>query len=174
MIAATKTSSELFNRGARFVEMLRARGLGYRNDPVAQSLRRLAVYGVMNRSVVITEQRLNTEQVETLLENKPQWILIKEDDETMPQTLMPAAELARHMEERDDDKEDVDLQEIPAERLQATPVAYQATLQEGWELLQSSHSEALYVVRDTLTRQPTIFGILSREDIEANYLYNGQ
>ncbi len=174
VIAATMTSSELFNRGPIFLELLRARGLDYRNDPISQSLRRLSVYGVMNRSFVIANHQLNTEQVKLLLQQKPQWILIRESDEKMPQELMLAGDLARHMEEREGDEAVLDLQEIPAKRLQVTAIAYQATLQEGWELLQSSQSEALCVVRDTLTRQPTIFGILSRQDIEANYLYNGK
>ncbi len=174
VIAATMTSSELFKRGPIFLEMLRARGLDYRNDPVAQSLRRLSVFGVMNRSFVLTEQLLSSKQIAQLLEQTPQWILIREDEEKLPHTLMLASELARHMEERADESEPLDLLAIPAKRLQVTPVAFQATLQEGWEALQSSHSEALYVVRDTLTRQPAIFGILSREDIEVNYLYNGR
>ncbi len=174
VIAATMTSSELFNRGPIFLEMLRARGLDYRNDPVAQSLRRLSVFGVMNRSFLLTEQQLSSEQIEQLLAQTPQWILIRESEEKLPHTLMLASELARHMEERTDEDEPLDLLAIPAKRLQVTPVAFQATLQEGWEALQSSQSEALYVVRDTLTRQPAIFGILSREDIEVNYLYNGQ
>ena len=88
-------------------------------------------------------------------------------------SLMPASNLARHMEEREEE-ETLDLLAIPAKRLQVVAVPFQATLQEGWEILQSSQSEALYVVRDTLTRQPAIFGILSRQDIETNYLYNGQ
>jgi CIC family chloride channel protein len=172
VIAATMTSSELFKHGPIFLELIRARGLDYRNDPVAQSLRRLSVYGVMNRSFITTARLISAEQVEALLAQKPQWILIQEED-ALPHSLMPASDLARHMEERVADEESLDLLAIPAKRLQVTAVPFQATLQEGIEILQSSQSEALYVVRDTLTRQPTIFGILSRQDIEANYLYNG-
>jgi hypothetical protein len=172
VIAATMTSSELFKRGPIFLEMIRSRGLDYRNDPVAQSLRRLSVYGVMNRSFAATARQLSIAQIETLLAEKPQWILIKEED-AMPHSLMPASDLARHMEEYDGEDETLDLLTIPAKRLQVAAVPFQATLEEGREIMQSSQSEALYVVRDTLTLQPTIFGILSREDIEANYLYNG-
>ena len=174
VIAAAMTSSELFNRGPIFLELLRARGLDYRNDPVAQSLRSISVFGVMNRNFVSTERNLSEEQVEALLEQKPQWILISESNGEMPRHLMLASNLARYMEEHEEQKEAVDLLEIPASRLQATPIQFQSTLQEGWELLQSEQSEALYVVRDTLTRSPTIFGILSREDIETNYLYNNR
>ncbi len=174
VIAATMTSSELFKRTSIFLELLRARGLDYRNDPVAQSLRRLSVYGVMNRNFVIAGQQNTPQQVTQLLAQTPQWILIREEEAKMPHTLMLASELARYMEEQGQDEKQIDLLAIPARRLHATPVAFQATLQEGWEQLQSNQAEALYVVRDTLTRQPTIFGILSRQDIEANYLYNGQ
>ena len=69
--------------------------------------------------------------------------------------------------------EAVDLLAIPARRLQATAIPFQATLQEGLETLESTQAEALYVVRDTLTRQPSIFGILSKQDIEASYRYRG-
>ncbi|MCW8919800.1 MAG: chloride channel protein [Gammaproteobacteria bacterium] len=177
VIAATMTSSELCQRGPVFLELLRARGLDYRNDPLAQSLRRLSVYGVMNRNVITTTHLLSTTQVETLLASKPQWILIREDEESMPRSLMPAGDLARHLQEQQGEgwePGDVDLLTIPARRLQVAAVPFQATLQEGWELLASTQSEALYVVRDTLTRRPTIFGILSRQDIESNYLYNGR
>jgi CIC family chloride channel protein len=180
VIAATMTSSELCNRGPVFLELLRARGLDYRNDPLTQSLRRLSVYGVMNRNVITTTRLLSTTQVETLLASKPQWILIREDEGTKPHSLMPAGDLARYLQEQQNEGEkegvpgEVDLLTIPARRLQVAAVPFQATLQEGWELLASTQAEALYVVRDTLTRRPTIFGILSRQDIESNYLYNGR
>ncbi|MEN8171097.1 MAG: chloride channel protein [Pseudomonadota bacterium] len=172
VIAATMTSSELFKRGPIFLELIRSRGLDYRNDPVAQSLRRLSVYGVMNRNFAATARLLSITQIETLLAEKPQWILIQEED-AMPHSLMPASDLARHIEECEKDEDTLDLLAIPAKRLQVAAIPFQATLEEGREIMRSSQSEALYVVRDTLTHQPTIFGILSREDIEANYLYNG-
>lgn len=173
VVAATMTCSELFKRGPIFLELLRVRGLDYRNDPVAQSLRRLSVYGVMNRSYLLVEQLQSIDQIHKLLAQQPQWLLIRNKEERLPNNLMPANELARYVESLETTtQESIDLLTIPARRLQATPVAFQATLQEGWEQLQSNRAEALYVVRDTLTRQPTIFGILSREDIEANYLYN--
>ena len=172
VVAATMTCSELFKRGPVFLELLRARGLDYRNDPVAQSLRRLSVFGVMNRSFVTADRQQSKEQIQKFLKETPQWILIRDSAEEMPQELMPVTDLIRYLEENEDDETLIDLLAIPAKRLQVTPVAFQATLQEGWEQLQSNQAEALYVVRDTLTRQPTIFGILSREDIEANYLYN--
>ncbi len=172
VIAATMTSSELFHRGPIFLELLRARGLDYRNDPIAQSLRRLSVYGVMNRSFVLCERHQTRQQLQQLLADKPSWVLIRAKEESGVQALLPAGELVRHLKESDEEEGPLDLLAIPAKRLQVAAVPFQATLQEGWELLHSNRAEALYVVRDTLTRQPTIFGILSREDIEANYLYN--
>ena len=172
VIAATMTSSEGFSRGPVFLELLRARGLDYRNDPVAQSLRRLSVYGVMNRIFVTAPHQLSRHQVGELLEQTPQWILIQHAKNEMPQELMLASDLALYMEGHTDDGATLDLLEIPARRLHACPVPFQATLQEGWETLHSKQAEAIYVVRDMLTREPAIFGILSREDIETNYLYS--
>lgn len=178
VIAATMTSSELFGRGPLFVELLKAQGLDYRNDPVALSLRRVSVGGVMNRNFRQEPRVLSILNAKRILNLQPQWILIKDAGEP-PLSLLPAADLARFIEELDlapeegqKSVEHVDLGAIPAQRLQVSAVEVQATLQEAREIMNREQAEALYVIRDRLTRNPAIFGILTRQEIEANYLYS--
>jgi len=52
VIAATLTSGQLHGRESMYLAVLRAMGRDYRNDPIAQSLRKVGVGAVMNRSVV--------------------------------------------------------------------------------------------------------------------------
>ena len=80
---------------------------------------------------------------------------------------MPATDLARHLEENDD--EEIDLLEIPARRRQLIPVNLESTLQHAQQLLNESEAEALTVIRKLGLSADRIYGILTQEDIEKHY-----
>ena len=58
---------------------------------------------------------------------------------------MPATDLARHLEETDD--EEIVLLEIPAKRRQLTQISLESTLQYAQQVLNESDAEALYVIK---------------------------
>jgi len=164
IVSASLASKELFDVSSVYLSQMKEIGLDYRNDPIAQSLRRLAVASVMNKEFTIIQTELNRQQAESILAKAPHWLVISRDDCNL---LMPAADLARHLEENHDDT--IQVMEIPSKRKQLTPVIQQSTLQQALKILDESEAEALYVIRPLGTSADQIFGIVTRQDIEEAY-----
>ena len=68
-----------------------------------------------------------------------------------------------------DHDETIDLMEIPGKRYDLAPIHLQATLQEAQEQLNRTNAEALYVQRQTAPGINRVYGILTREMIDATY-----
>jgi CIC family chloride channel protein len=100
IVSATLSSRLLFNTESVFLSQMRELGLDYANDPISQSLRRRGIMSVMSRSFVRSSVTIDLEQAESLLADEPQWIVI---DLTESKRLLPATQLARHLEAEDAD-----------------------------------------------------------------------
>lgn len=133
IVSANLAARNLFSSESVFLSQMRELGLDYANDPVAQSLRRQGVASVMSRSFRTSAPSVNREEAEELLRERPQWIVIEQENSKL---LLPATQLARYLEAETDT--DIDLLAIPANRRQMSIVHPQATLQQA------------------LTRQPVI------------------
>lgn len=165
IVSANLASKELFGQGSVYISQMRGIGLDYRNDPVAQSLRRLGVSAVMNKMFVKVMPQMQRQQVEKLLAaENPHWLVITREEGNL---LMPAADLARHIEETQE--QEIDLLEMPSKRQQLAPVHQQSTLQQALTILNDSDAEALYVIRPLGTAADRIYGIVTRQDIEEGY-----
>lgn len=164
------TASEIFKKEALFVSILKANGLDYNASPVIQALRRMGVAGIMSRDFQRVDPVLPRERAEQLLSGGPDWLLIDVDGQ--PGLLMRAVDLLRHLREgtEGESSTQVDLLEIPAQRLQVVSVNLQANLQEALETLDKQGGEALYVERMTAPGIRHIYGILTRHQIESSYL----
>lgn len=167
VVIANLVAREVFRQDSVYLVLLRARGLDYRNDPVAQSLRRVGVAAVMERNFVECAPRLERAAAERLLAENPHWLLVRE--EGRPLTLLPAADLARALSEGEEPT--CDLLAIPARRRDLAPIHLQATLQEALEALQDSQADVLYVQRTTASFTQHVYGVLTREAVEENYRY---
>lgn len=170
VIAAYGVSRVAFGQQPMFITLMRARGLDYRHDPIVQSLRRVGVGAVMNTGVAVLPRRSARDAVDTALAGSPEWILVTGSDG--PVALMPAMDLARQRMEAPDAAE-LDLLEVPAQRLQVAAVALQATLQEALEAMEASGAEALYVERPSAYDGAPSYGIITRADIDKSYRYGG-
>jgi H+/Cl- antiporter ClcA len=168
VIAATLTCGQLHGRESMYVAVLRAMGRDYRNDPIAQSLRKVGVGAVMNKSVAMLPQHITREALEDALQKAPRWILIREKD--VPAMLLSALDVARELKENEE-AEQFDLMTLPADRYQAGAIDFQASLQEARERIQESDTEALFVTRTTVPGIPRVYGILTATDIENSYRY---
>jgi flagellar hook-basal body complex protein FliE len=83
---------------------------------------------------------------------------------------MPAADLARHIQEAGSaDETPIKLLEIPATRLEFAGIDFQATLHEALEVLNETKKEVLYVTRQTIPGIKRIHGVLTREMIDKSY-----
>jgi hypothetical protein len=121
----------------------------------------------MERDFAELHTPLDRETAETTLKNAPNWILIKQESQFM--ALMPAVDLARALQESDDPQ--IDLLQIPATRYEIAPVDLNATLHEAIEIIDNNQAEALYVHRMNAPAIYKVYGVLTRERIEAAYRY---
>lgn len=171
IISANLAARELFNQQSVYLSQMQQIGLDYRNDPVAQSLRRLAVSSVMNTSFALTKATMLRTTLEKILqEQQPHWILIRREEGNL---LLPAVDLAHYLQglepQDGETEEEIDLLELPAKRLQLKPVRQQATLQEAHRYITEGDAEALYVIRPIGAAADRIYGIITRQDIEEGY-----
>ena len=168
IITASLTASELFRKESLFITMLKASGMDYSTTPVLQALRRIGVAGTMSKSCVRTEATVGQQSAQALLQKKPAWVII--DAENGPRMLLRAADLASYLDARGADiDETIDLMEIPGKRYDLAPIHLQATLQEAQEQLNKTNAEALYVQRQNAPGINRVYGILTREMIDASY-----
>lgn len=164
IVSANLAARELFKSDSIFLSQFKGIGLDYRNDPIAQSLRRIGVESVMNKSYVMTEPVIQRNVAFNHLKEAPDWLIIRREEGNQ---LMPATDLARHLEETDD--EEILLLEIPAKRRQLTKVSLESTLQHAQQQINDTDAEALYVTRKLGPSADRIYGIITQEDIEKHY-----
>ncbi len=166
VVAATVTSGRIGPRESIFQGLMRSLGLDYRNDPVAQSLRRVGVAGVMNRHVEVLPRQASAEEIDTALAQQPRWILVEEDNQ--PVVLLAAVDLVRSRKENPQ-LEHLDLRGFPGERLQTAAVDIRATLHEAKEKMATTGAQTLYVISQTVPGVPRVYGVLTHEDVESGY-----
>ena len=165
VVSANLTAQEFFKSESVFLSQFKQFGLDYRNDPIAQHLRRISLESVLNKAFVISEPVIDRELALTHLKGNPDWLLIRRPEGS--NLLMPAADLARHLEKEVDEK--VDLMEIPAKRRQLASVSLQSTLQHAQQLINDSDVEALYAITRIGRSADRIEGVITPEDIEKQY-----
>jgi len=166
LIAGVLVSREVFDKESVYVVLMKARGLDYRATPLTQALRRIGVASVMERRYESLPEVIDRERAQQALANEPLWILITRDRQ--PLALMPAADLARQLQEHPQ-QDEYSLAEIPAQRREIRPIEFQATLQEAFDSLSTRDADALYVIRHSIPGISRIYGILTREDIDRSY-----
>ncbi|MFT4574444.1 MAG: CIC family chloride channel protein [Gammaproteobacteria bacterium] len=164
IVSANLAARELFKSDSIFLSQFKGIGLDYRNDPIAQSLRRIGVESVVNKAYVMTEPVIQRKVAINHLKDAPDWLIIRREEGNQ---LMPATDLARHLEETDD--EEIVLLEIPAKRRQLAKVSLESTLQHAQQQINDTDAEALYVTRKLGPSADRIYGIITQEDIEKHY-----
>ena len=168
VVVAGITATELFGKDSLFLTMLRASGVDYGANPVFQALRRIGVASAMDRSFARVEAMLSSEQAHRVLEDGPRYLLIDVPDGQ--QMLMPAVDLARYLQILKPESElAIDLEAIPAARLQLAPIELHASLQEAWLVFEEHAAEALLVRRMTAPGIYHVYGILTRDSVERAY-----
>lgn len=161
-IAAYGVSRVLFRQDPVFVTLLRARGLDYRNDPVAQSLRRVGVAAAMDREFAVLPRTAERAAVERALAGRVRWVVVTGSGDR-PAMLLAATDLARAVVDAPDASV-FDLVELPAARLGIASIGVEATLQQALEALAEAGAEALCV---TGAGAGAVLGVLTRHEIDA-------
>lgn len=166
VVASGITSSHLFGHESVFIALLKARGLDYRSDPLAQSLRRIGVASVVNRAFVHAPRLIDDAMAEKLLHSQPLWIVV--DDGENPDVLLLAADLARFLSS-DSEHTDIDLLQIPAHREDTTNIGQQATLQQALDTMNDKGVDNLCVLRHMARGKSDIIGVITRQAVESHY-----
>lgn len=175
IVVAELVASEVFNKKSLFVSLLKARGKDYKATPIMQSLRRVGVGSVMQRNFVRTPHIIDVKKARSLLEKKIEWIIIDQEEKMLE--LLPAIELASYLKREEDlesnEIETIDLADIPAQRLQLSPISLQSNLQQAHEKF-TSGEEALYVVFNEAKkpRDGLIYGIITPSMVESVYKHS--
>ena len=170
VVTAVIVAREFFGQDSLLLQLMRARGLDYRNDPVAQSLRRVGVASVMESSMAQTSHEISMVEARALLDLAPRWLLLESSGNDDRRYLLAAADLARFVESEEHAKkppERVNLLKIPGLRMETVPIAFEATLQEARDTLLRREAQGVYVVRAHAGAR--IYGVLTRESIENAY-----
>lgn len=169
IVVAQLTASEVFNKQSLFISMLRSNGLDYDTSPVMQVLRRVGIASVLDSNVERISQEISQEEALELIEDKTLNWLILDDEEDIPKMLMPISELAKFLQ-AEELPESLDLLEIPANRLQLSPICLRSNLQQAHEKLVKGE-EAFYVVYDEkqTNKNTKVYGVLTEMMIEGAY-----
>lgn len=147
-----------------FLTLMRARGLDYRNDPVAQALRRAGVASAMSQAFSCLPLHTNRAAAEATLATRPHWLVL-ENDEGQGIDLIPAADLLHYLQ-ANEEVEELNLRDLPAKHRELARISVQADLQQALETLEETGAEALAVMH---ARRPEIYGVLTAEALETHY-----
>lgn len=180
IVVSSMFASEVFKQKSVFMTILEAQGLNINNGPMTQALRRVSVGAIMKRKFVRYDNKLSRTEAKDLLRQEPNWILIN-SSEGNPTSLLPVVDLANYIEESETSSENEDndeandklisLLEIPAQRQEVAPIAYQATLQEALDQFADRKTDYLYVERQSAPMVSRVIGIVARSDVENYYRY---
>lgn len=105
IVVATMVASELFKKQSVYLTTLKTLGLEYPPSPVTLHLQRAAVASLMHRNFVRTPEKITMNEARTLLERKPLWIVIEENNNSAHCLLNPS-DLAAWLDELESDTTD--------------------------------------------------------------------
>jgi H+/Cl- antiporter ClcA len=177
IVIAQLTASEVFNKKSLFITMLRSNGLDYDINPVMQVLRGIGVASILDDKVVRIHSQMTDAEAKQLMADTENinWIMLNDSKGDL-KTLMPITELAKYLQtyQQEEGLEEadakLDLLEIPANRLQLSPISLQANLQQAHQKFEQG-AEALYVVfnEEQAETSSRIYGVITKIMVEASY-----
>ena len=174
VITASLVTGVVFGKSSIYRHLMLAIGLDYRTSPLSKALRRIGVASVMERNIIHKPRIMTHTEARDLLNNEPRWILLNDEQDHRKNSLLPATDLARYLNELDEAQQDqtttkLDLLKIPAKRLDTAAITIIATLQEAYEKMESEQCEVLFIKGAHGTSKQRIYGVITREHIESSY-----
>lgn len=165
---------EGFNHEPIFRTLLATQGIELKNHPLSQYLDRSSVSSVMDSDFPHCASVVSIEEAKILVASQHQWSLIWQDDK--PKVLLSNSDLAVFIEKLPESKNPINIQllDIPGQRLDLGEVDLRATLRHALEVMNSKQVEALYVSPSNTGNDIVVEGIITRSAIEEVYRYNKQ
>jgi len=174
VVTAYLVTRIIFGKSSIYRHLMLSRGLDYRNSPLSKALRRIGVASVMDREILQQKRTVSIIEAEELLKLEPRWILLRDLDDKRKNSLLPATDLARHINELEESTTqkpakdvELDLLKIPAKRLDCSAITIVATLQEAHEKMRSEQCNVLYITGAHGPSKDRVYGVITR--IESSY-----
>jgi len=164
IISATVVCRSLWRSESVFITMLRARGLDYLGDPVAQALSRTGVSSRMRRDFAEVPRHLAAYTASQYAGGKVRWLVVVDDDHN-PVALVHAEALLTLSDPLQADAH-IDLLDAPLPRRTVATVSMRATLHEARQEMRESGAQTVCVVRDQRRAKPEICGILTDTEFD--------
>jgi len=166
IVAATLTSSEIFKQRSVYITTLNTLGLQYPPSPVTLHMQRAGVTSIMDRSFIRLPNKLSAKQATEVLDKKPNWIVVDDENSMLCAVLNPA-DLHAFLTARElDEDAEVRLLNIPGQRMDISTVDAQATVLQVQQALDNSGTEACCVTRTTAPLIAPVIGVVTQRDIE--------
>lgn len=184
IISAVLAERVIFKKPSIYRLLMMARGLDYRNNPIAQALRRTGVASIMERNIVQQAETITFAKAEKILEHQPRWIAVLTKNGQA--SLIPGNDLNNHLQElknnfaettndlNDDNQVNalsetiIELLNFPAVRQTASRVTTIDTLQQAYKVMQNEDIDIVFVSGAHGKTQNKIYGIVTMEHIERN------
>ena len=178
IIAAVLAERLIFKKPSIYRLLMMARGLDYRNNPIAQALRRTGVASIMDRNIIQQPVTITLEKAKQILKDDARWVAVLTKNGQA--ALIPSTDLQNHVKEleaeaviqteqtQSSEQTQIDLLSFPAMRELASRVTTIDTLQEAYTIMQNEDIETVYVSGAHGRTQKKIYGIVTREHIERN------
>ena len=181
IVIAQLTANVVFKKQSLFVSMLQNNGLDYDISPAMQVLRGVGAASILDNKFIRVSPLMTQKEAKLIVTDseKINWVLINNDAGELT-TLMPLSELAKFLQtssqgnvelkENMGDEDKFNLLEIPANRMQLSPMSLQANLQQAHEkFLQGA--EVLFVVfnENQAHKGSRIYGIITKTMVDASY-----
>ncbi|WP_238582290.1 chloride channel protein [Cellvibrio sp. OA-2007] len=162
VIIACLTTRWAFRCNGLFETLLKIQGKFRTPEIAEQLLNKTGTRQLLDRHIKICARTLSYAEANTLLANRPHWLVFDDNKHIIPGQDL-AAFLAQQGEAGASDT--INLLEIPARRLDIIPLADDSTLFEALQALEAAKVEAGYIT----TSQAQVAGIITRDKINNYY-----
>jgi len=168
IVVAQLTSRVVFKKQSLFLTMLKTNDQDYKINPISQTLQRIGVASLLENNFVRSTRVISRERAEEIVKSDIEWVILSQEDK--PSRVIPMLDLARYLSLSTEGLEEIDLIEIPANRMQLAPISLQSNLQQA-HIKFKNGSEALYVVfkEEHATNKSRIYGILVPDMVTEAY-----
>ena len=122
----------------------------------------------MDRDVAWVDSSLSVQSARSVLAQQPTYLCVVDDEERL--VVMPAVELANYLE-RDgiEAQQDIDLLDMPAQRLESGNIDLSANLFEARQLFEDTAFDMLVVRRMTAPGIYRRYGVITRQKVDRSY-----
>jgi chloride channel protein, CIC family len=163
IISATVTCKAVFGAESVFITMLKARGIDYFADPVAQALSRTAVSQRMREDFAIVPRHINAGEAARLCSGTCRWLVIRDGDSGF--RALVHAEAVLTLLETTDQATEVDMLGTALPRRSTASISIRATLQEARMALAQGPVQTLCVVREHRGKADELKGVLTESEL---------